>query len=1007
MNMLRIKVLLIFLALLVISSRAAASGKISGQVKAADSGELLPGASVFLKGTKLGAATDLNGKFVIPIVPAGRYKLMVRYIGYQPKTIDVAVEDDKELKEVIALEPEAVEGEVIVVTAQAVGQLGAINQQLASDKIANIVSEQRIQELPDFNAAQAISRLPGVSTLQSSGEANKVVIRGLAPQYNQVAVEGVKLASTGSAQIGATSQGGTAGAINNDRSVDISMVTPYMIKSIAVYKSLTPDLNANAIGGVVNMELREAPSELHYDLLWQSGYTEKSNTYGNYRGVGAISKRFFTDKLGVYFLGNAEKYDRDADNMNAAYLISQHQTGPNGYEPVKVNTVQLNRHLETRQRFGGNLILDYKLPNGSLKAINLFTRLNSDFQDHRTTLDYTNKNLNFSYRKGENTIDLAVNSLDFKYDLGSLQMDLKFANTSSRNKLPEAPDIQFSQTGSIVGAITDNIIPNNLTQQVFYRGPGEIYSRNLSLFSSNYKEDNQSYKTNFKFPLTVGSSFSGYFKFGGEYLHEDHQNDQSTPYVDLSASGGGFQRNMIDSLAARFGVTVASNGRFAATNFTSGNRDLTAAFLGNRFGEFYWAVDPTRLIGMANYLKNNPMFSGRATGTETGGWFGGIYQQLPNDYKYIENYYAGYLMSELNFLDFRLVGGVRYEKVKSAYSVFNMVDERNPLSQHVYPETARPENEFWLPMAQARYKPVEWGDIRYAFTKTLARPDYHQLSPRRNMDFNLTNVWAGNPNLKPARAFNHDLVVSFHSNKLGLFSIGGFHKTVKNFTYFTQYRLHPAANTKRGLESIESLRIGSSQTGFITPKDGATLYTYVNSPYEATVKGFELDFQTSFWYLPFPLKGIVFGANYTHIQSKATYPWRDDKTIFDPGPPRRTYSVVYDSTRTGRLIFQPDDILNSYVGFDFKGFSTRLSFVFQGNSVSGIGAFAEQDGFSRDYFRIDASAKQRLPWPGSEIYLDFSNLNGETNTSAQRSIGGFTNEQNYGLTANLGFRQRL
>lgn len=1004
MNIFRMQALSVLLALFVTSSflYAAPSGKISGQVKAADSGEPLPGANVFLQGTRLGASTDLNGKFVISKVPVGRYKLVVRYIGYQTKTIDIVVGEDQELKEVVAMESEAVEGEVIVVTAQAEGQLGAINQQLASDKIANIVSEQRIQELPDFNAAQAISRLPGVSTLQSSGEANKVVIRGLAPQYNAVAVEGVRLASTGSTQIGATSQGGTAGAINNDRSVDISMVTPYMIKSIAVYKSLTPDLNANAIGGVVNMELREAPSELHYDLLWQSGYTEKSNTYGNYRGVGAISKRFFTDKLGVYFLGNAEKYDRDADNMNASYLISQHQIGPNGFEPVKVNTVQLNRHLETRKRFGGNLILDYKLPAGSLKAINLFTRLNSDFQDHRTTLDYTNKNLNFSYRKGENTIDLAVNSLDFKYDLGLLQMDLKFANTYSRNNLPQAPDIQFSQTGSIVGAIADNTIPNNLTQQVIYRGTGEIYSRNLSLFSSKYKEDNQSYKANFKIPLTVGSSLSGYFKFGGEYQHENHKNDQGTPYVDLSAAGGGFQQSMMDSLVARFGVTLAPNGRFAASNFTSDNRDLTAAFLGNRFGEFYWAVDPSRLIGMANYLKNNPMFSGRATGTETGGWFDGIYQQLPNDYEYVENYSAGYLMSELNFLDFMVVGGVRYEKVKSEYSVFNMVDARNPQNQSVFPETARPENEFWLPMAQVRFKPFEWGDIRYAYTQTLARPDYHQLSPRRNMDFNLTNVWAGNPNLKPARAFNQDVVVSFHSNKLGLFSIGGFHKRVKDFTYFTQYRLHTPANTPPGLESIESLKIGGN-----APKDGATLYTYVNSPYEATIKGFELDFQTSFWYLPFPLKGVVFGINYTHISSKATYPWRDDKTIFDPGPPRRTYSVVYDSTRTGRLIFQPDDILNSYLGFDYKGFSTRVSFVFQGNSVSGVGAFAEQDGFSGDYLRVDASAKQRLPWTGSEIYLDFSNLNGETNTSAQRSIRGFTNEQNYGLTANLGFRYRL
>ncbi len=999
------KVLVTLMAVLVSHSflYAAASGKISGYVFDSKDNQPLPGANVLLKGTKLGASTDLKGKFVIPIVPVGSYKLVVSYIGYQSKTIDIVVTEERELKQTISLDFEILEGEVVTVTAQAEGQLGAINQQLSSDKIVSIVSEQRIQELPDFNAAQAISRLPGVSTLQSSGEANKVVIRGLAPQYNAVAVEGVKLASTGSTQIGVVSQTDVFSQhINNDRSVDISMVSPYMIKAIAVYKSLTPDLNANSIGGTVNMELREAPSGFKTDLLFQSGFTEKSGNYGNYRGVASASTRLLGDKLGVYLLGNVEKYDRNADNMNGNYLIYRHQTGPSGYEPVIVNNVQLNRHIETRERFGGNLILDYKLPSGSFKAINMFTRLNSDFQDHRTVLNYTSKNLDFNYRAGTNNIDLAVNSLDFDYDLGLLQVDLKFANTYSRNELPEAPNIQFSQTGSIVGVISPDVVPDSLVGQVNYRGAGDTYSRSLSLFSTIYQENNQAYKANFKAPLTLGSSLSGYLKFGGEYWHENHKNDQNTPYVDLYASGGDFQQAMMDSLDARFGVALASNGRYPASIFTSNDPDLTAAFLDDRFGQFYWAINPGLLVDMASYLKSNPMFSGRATGTETGGWFDGPYQRLPNDYKYLENYYAGYLMSELNFLDFMVVGGVRYEKMKSEYSVFNMVDARNPQSQTIYPETARPENEFWLPMGQIRYKPLSWSDIRYAYTQTLARPDYHQLSPRRAMDYNLTNVWAGNPNLKPAEAFNHDLVLSFHSNKLGLFSVGGFYKTVKDFTYATQYKLHTAALTPPGLESIETLRIGGA-----APKDGANLYTYVNSAYDATVKGVEVDFQTSLWYMPFPLKGLVLGINYTHIKSEATYPWRDDFTRPNPNPPPRNIVVTEDSTRTGRLINQPNDILNSYIGFDHKGFSARVSFVFQGNSVSSIGAFPEQDGFSRDYFRVDASAKYKLPWSGSEIFLDFYNLNGETNSSAQRSISGFTNEQNYGLTANLGFRYRL
>jgi hypothetical protein len=265
------------------------------------------------------------------------------------------------------------------------------------------------------------------------------------------------------------------------------------------------------------------------------------------------------------------------------------------------------------------------------------------------------------------------------------------------------------------------------------------------------------------------------------------------------------------------------------------------------------------------------------------------------------------------------------------------------------------------------------------------------------MNYNLTNVWAGNPNLKPAHAFNHDVIVSFHSNELGLLSIGGFYKTINDFTYYTQYRLH--ATAPPGLDSLGSFTP--------RPQEGATLYTYVNSEHPAVVKGIEIDFQTRFWYLPFPLSGIILGLNYTHIISDAVYPWRDDVSRPNPTPPPRFLVNVLDSTRDGRLINQPNDIVNAVIGYDFEGFSARVSFVFQGNAVSYVGAFTEQDGFTRDYFRIDGSVRQRLPWHGLELFMDLSNLNSETNVSAQQSIGGFTNEQNYGFTGSLGVRYRF
>ncbi|HQM37146.1 MAG TPA: carboxypeptidase-like regulatory domain-containing protein, partial [Candidatus Marinimicrobia bacterium] len=257
-----------------------AKGTIRGRVYDKNTKDPLSYANIMIKGTTIGTAADADGMYSITNTPDGPQTVVVSYIGYVTLEVDLNIPDGGTVRRDFGLEPEVLQGKEVIVTAQALGQIQAINQQLASDKIASIVSEARIQELPDFNAAQALSRLPGVSTLESSGEANKVVIRGLAPQYNAVAVEGIKLASTGSTQMGVSALGNTAGSISNDRSVDLSLVSPYMIKSISVYKSLTPDMNANSIGGSVNMELREAPSQLHYDLMWQSGYTAKTENFG-------------------------------------------------------------------------------------------------------------------------------------------------------------------------------------------------------------------------------------------------------------------------------------------------------------------------------------------------------------------------------------------------------------------------------------------------------------------------------------------------------------------------------------------------------------------------------------------------------------------------------------------------------------------------------------------------------------------------------------------------------
>jgi TonB-dependent receptor len=994
----------LFLSILIFHvTFAQGSGTIKGQVVDQVTGESLIGANITIENTSIGNAADLDGNFILRLVPAGKWTLKVSYVGYQTITLSVTVADNATVEQNFRLVPQTIAGEEVIVTAQARGQVQAINQQLSSDKISSVVSEARIQELPDFNAAAAISRLPGITTLSSSGEASKIVIRGLAPKFNRITIGGVSLASTGSTQIGVTSQdiAGSAQRIDNDRSVDLSMMSPYMIKTISVYKSLTPDMNANSIGGTVNMELREAPSELHADLLLQTGYTQKSEQYGNYRAVASASQRFFDDQLGIYALGNIEKYDRDADNMSAGYEITSDAKGANGYLPVRVTNVTLNRHFETRKRFGGNLILDYRLPSGSIKFVNMFSRLNSTTQDYRTVLNYSSQtqDLIFRYQEGDNDVDVAINSLSFAYDLGFMSFELKAANNYSRNNLPNSPQSEFYHTRG-VGTSTPNTTPEDLSSLLSYGGTATTYLNTLTRFSSDYKENGQTIKGDFKVPFNLSSDISGFFKFGSEFNYIKHNNAQSTPYATIGGTST-VQTAITNGIRQLYPDMVYDAGvnRFPSTSFTTHNSDVLKKFLDDRFGALTWANDPSLLNNLINLISSVPQFSADiAPASSPGGWFYGYYQTLPNKYQYIERYLAGYLMSELNYENLMVTGGVRYEKNTGIYDAYILMDGRDTRSQRFFPITVFPENEFFLPMIQAKYKVTDWLDVRAAYTQTLARPDYHQLSPNYTISYGQGTVRSGNPNLKTAQASNYDFILTFNNNELGLFSIGGFYKEIKDFTYATTYTLYDTSTG--GLAVISDFNIGGT-----SPARGARLSTFVNAKDIAFIRGVELDLQTRFWYLPAPINGILLGINYTRISSKATYPWRNARTTIIG--PRQTITQVFDSTRTGRLINQPDDILNAYIGYDYKDFSARVSFLFQGNSVSNIGTFAEQDGYTKDYFRIDASVRQALPWYGIEIYLDASNLNNENNSSAQQSIDGFTSEQNYGLTANLGIRLRL
>ncbi len=185
----------IFLFIITYSNSYSQTGSIKGKVLDSKTKDALFGANIIIKGTSLGSASDLEGNYVIRNISVGEQTLEISYIGYTPKSVEINVTENRTINLDVELDYKILEGEVVIVTGQVEGQIQAINQQLSSNTISNVVSKSRIEELPDVNAAESIGRLPGVSISRSGGEANKVSIRGLSPKYNTVTVNGVRLPS--------------------------------------------------------------------------------------------------------------------------------------------------------------------------------------------------------------------------------------------------------------------------------------------------------------------------------------------------------------------------------------------------------------------------------------------------------------------------------------------------------------------------------------------------------------------------------------------------------------------------------------------------------------------------------------------------------------------------------------------------------------------------------------------------------------------------------------------
>ena len=950
-------------ALAALIASPALAGDLAGVITNADAEARLEGVRVSLNELGRTTTTDRDGAYRFFDVPAGDYTLTLAAVGASAETLSVTLtEEDAELD--IAFGAQADVDERIVVVGQRGSLFDALNQKRASSSIIDVLSADAIGQFPDENVSESVRRVAGVLVANDQGEGRFVTIRGLNPELNATSINGVRIPAPE----------------NDIRGVALDVIDSEVLEGITINKSLTPDMDGDAIGGSIDIKTTSAFDRgegAHYSGEIGGSFNELSEKVGPKFGA-EYTNLYMDGRLGVALTGSYRFRAFESDNQEVDGPWVQDEDSGLLYN----EELELRDYIITRERTNLAANFDFR-PNANHDLY--FRTLFSEFEDdeHRQRVELKLEDAEIAsvagdvltfqgvLRDGEGALidEDTCEALD-DADL-ECQENLIEIDRDSKDRLETQKIWSFQLGGesrldrwtldyraAFSHAEEEEPAPGNLDTITFR---GEFFEGETIGFGAGDLLNPQIIEIDGGLPYSDASAFEidEWELFSG--LAEDEE----------FALSGNVRRDFVAGDSTGFfktGLKLRQREKFfdaTLSVFEGGEvdgEDLTLANVQTNQREFPLAdfgVFPSREL-IADFFNSN-------RDSLEFGEDDSLIGSIVEDYEASEDIYAGYVMAGLDHGPFSITGGLRVEHTDAEATAFQVRDEEIGQSPNQFSDSYTDV----LPSINAKFELTDDLLVRGALYRAIARPTFGAFAPRAEIE-DIDGLIAeegegGNPNIKHQTADNFDLGIEWYLGDTGILSAGVFHKEIDD--YIAEIQLIDA--------NVFGLTIEEFNT-----------FTNLD---DATLTGVEFNYQQALDMLPAPLDGLIIGANLTLLDGDAAFGGEGT------GAQARTIDLPLLSDALGNLV----------VGYDKGPIDLRLSYAYRSEYLDEInGGFDDGlDRFVDSHGQLDFTGRYKLT-DFVRLYAEVKNITDEpflafTNVDGQKVLLQY---EEYGYTANFGVK---